>query len=283
MSDYISSELIDEIFTRLPVKSLLRFRTLSKSICARISSPDFIRKHALQSPPKYLIRHRYFDCHENFDYYTVHSEDQLPLRNSGGYNDETTFKFPYRDTFKIGGSCNGILCVYEKAAYSYYFVLWNPSIRRKLTLPEVPFEDPIGSDKVSVGFGFDSLNNDYKIVWFSIAEYRLPSVLASDNSWIWVLREEHDDTSCWSVYSESHGDVYKRERDKFYELSTTGDFLLQNYYTTPEVYNLETETKALQMRIEDSPNVEIEKYVESLELLGAGLLGKGKAAIFCSN
>nr|GFA56407.1 hypothetical protein [Tanacetum cinerariifolium] len=58
MSDYLCSELILEIFKRLPTKSLLRFRSVSKSLCFSISSPEFIRAHTLLTPPKVLIRHR---------------------------------------------------------------------------------------------------------------------------------------------------------------------------------------------------------------------------------
>lgn len=111
MSDYTRNELILEIFKRLPTKSLLRFRSVSKSLCSTIYSPEFIRTHMLQSPPKVLIRHRYAPDYK--DFYTLHSEDQLPMRHSGRYNDETTFEVPYNHYYNIVGSCNGIICVYE--------------------------------------------------------------------------------------------------------------------------------------------------------------------------
>ncbi|CAI9285752.1 unnamed protein product [Lactuca saligna] len=46
--------------------------------------------------------------------------------------------------------------------------LWNPSIRRKLTLPDCPRRC---SSVVEIGFGFDSITDDYKIVSISNPEY----------------------------------------------------------------------------------------------------------------
>ncbi|KAJ0595206.1 putative F-box domain-containing protein [Helianthus annuus] len=41
----LPSEIIEDIFSRLPVKSILRFRTLSKSWLSRISDPSFTNLH----------------------------------------------------------------------------------------------------------------------------------------------------------------------------------------------------------------------------------------------
>ncbi|KAI3715073.1 hypothetical protein L6452_22040 [Arctium lappa] len=174
MSDYVCEELIAEIFGRLPPKSLLRFRSLSKSWCSRIVSPDFICAHASQSRKilqKILIRHRIF-C-ENGDVEevcTLHSENRLPLCPTSGYVGITPVDFPSNHS-DIVGSCNGILCLFD---HEIGIILWNPSIRRKLIVPHHPSlrDSSIEDTRVAVGFGFDPLTDDYKIVRIPYIKYK---------------------------------------------------------------------------------------------------------------
>ncbi|KAI3524428.1 hypothetical protein L1887_03083 [Cichorium endivia] len=114
--------------------------------------------HTFRWPEKLLIRHRKYPSKE--DYYTLHSEDQLPLCPRRGYVGITPVKFPYKQSFKIVGSCNGILCLFEYGN-TRNISLWNPSIRRKLPVPGCP---QIFATRIHFGFGFDPINNDYKIV-----------------------------------------------------------------------------------------------------------------------
>ncbi|KAL4555113.1 hypothetical protein LXL04_037724 [Taraxacum kok-saghyz] len=147
MSNYLCEELIDEIFTRLPSKTLLRFRSLSKSLWSCISSPGFIRMHTFRSPQKICFRHVMND-EERSSFYTLHGEDELPL------------------------------CLCPQRGY-IGFSLWNPSIRRKLNVPQCPQRsDPLLE---GIGFGFDPLNDDYKIVWFSCAK-------GKENSYVYAMK-----------------------------------------------------------------------------------------------
>ncbi|KAJ0647666.1 putative F-box domain-containing protein [Helianthus annuus] len=143
MSCDLCEELIIEIFTRLPVKSLLRFRSVSKSLCACIGSPDFIRLHTLRSQEKVMFVHRvcskgpHYPLHtrgqHHFNYmYTLHSRGQLPR---DPYIGVRAAEYPFRE-FSIVGSSNGIICLHE---YGNGINLWNPSIRRKVTVHDRPF------------------------------------------------------------------------------------------------------------------------------------------------
>ncbi|KAK9079573.1 hypothetical protein SSX86_001246 [Deinandra increscens subsp. villosa] len=167
MSNDLSEELFVEIFSRLPSKPLLRFRSLSKWSYARIGSPDFIRLHTLRSKNKVIFMHttfcqnHYIDHPKEPDVYTLHSEDQLPYDH---HIYKTRVHHPFKD-YKIIGSCNGILCIYERGnrRNGSTISLWNPSIRRKLTVP-VPHFDHDTSD---FGFGYDPVIEDYKILKLS--------------------------------------------------------------------------------------------------------------------
>nr|XP_043624580.1 F-box/kelch-repeat protein At3g06240-like [Erigeron canadensis] len=158
MSDYLPHELVVKIFTKLPVKSLLRFRSLSKSWCALISSPDFIRKYTLglvQTSQKVLIMNNVMG---GKDIYTLHEEDRLPLSSGEGYQGVTAVEYP-RVEVQIAGSCNGILCLVDMALR---MCLWNFSVRRQVMIPKHPLRSR--SSNMTVGFGFDRIANDYKIM-----------------------------------------------------------------------------------------------------------------------
>ncbi|CAI9295094.1 unnamed protein product [Lactuca saligna] len=131
MPDYVCEELIVEIFTGLPPKSLLRFRSLSKSLYTCISSPGFIRLHTFRSPQKIRF------THENIDNNKIA---------------EVVYTF--------------CVCVPNVDILTKnVLTLWNPSIRRKVRVLECPrsSELPLGG----IGFGFDPISDDYKIVWIS--------------------------------------------------------------------------------------------------------------------
>ncbi|CAI9265492.1 unnamed protein product [Lactuca saligna] len=180
MSSYLCEELILEIFTRLPSKSLLRFRSLSKSLYSIICSPDFIRMHTFKSPQKLLIKHRNHYKNEDIkNFYTLHSEDQLASCTSGGYLSITPTNIPYNRYSYIVGSCNGILCLCDYLKENHV-TLWNPSIRRNLNLADCPLSG------FRIGFGFDPITDDYKIV--SIPRYGGHSRRNAQSSFVYAMK-----------------------------------------------------------------------------------------------
>ncbi|XP_076929058.1 F-box/kelch-repeat protein At3g06240-like [Bidens hawaiensis] len=173
MSSYddLCEELIEEILARLPTKSLLRIRTVSKSLCACISSPGFIRLHTLRSPEKLMLVHDVYTDQgrerpsEHSNIYTLYSRSHLSYDDSDTDNtcmgSMTSVEYPFQD-FSVVGSCDGIVCLYK---YRTGINLWNPSIRRIVTVRDRPslstnherHWDPLG-------FGFDPVVDDYKIL-----------------------------------------------------------------------------------------------------------------------
>ncbi|KAL7607770.1 hypothetical protein Lser_V15G11458 [Lactuca serriola] len=159
MSDNLCQELMVEILTRLPPKSLLRFRSASKSLRSCIDSPDFIRKHTCRSRQRVLLIHKVKQTHKykryrDASFCTLHAKEQLPLPLSLC---TTLVVLPCRKATLLG-SCNGILLLYENGVIS----LWNPSIMRQLTLPDCPLQECFGG--MAIGLGFDPITDDNKVV-----------------------------------------------------------------------------------------------------------------------
>ncbi|KAM3356972.1 F-box/kelch-repeat protein like [Capsicum galapagoense] len=119
------ADLISEILFKLPLKSLLKFKSVSKSWLGLISSDN-----------KYYTRHRFM---LGFD---PRQLTWIFLRIN-----------PTNQSIKAVGSANGLICVV--ISYSDLF-LWNPSIRKfkKLPSPRIGF-------LYMYGFGYDELNDDY--------------------------------------------------------------------------------------------------------------------------
>lgn len=151
----IPMDVITDIFYRLPVKTLVRFKSLSKPCCSLIEHPDFVKAHLnrsieTRSNLNIILKglHLYsveFDALDN----AVPLE--YPLSNAAG-----------TEAF---GSCNGLLAlrVTEKN-----LILCNPSTRQFRRLPVSEIDPPPGesckSGYVFYGFGQDVKTNDYKVV-----------------------------------------------------------------------------------------------------------------------
>ncbi|KAL7610157.1 hypothetical protein Lser_V15G11461 [Lactuca serriola] len=191
MSDNLCEELMVEILTRLPPKSLLRFRSVSKSLCSCIdtciNSPDFIRMHTCRSPQRILLTHRVkrtlkYKRYRNAAFCTLHAKEQLPLPLSLC---TTPVVLPRRKATPHG-SCNGILllsdAVYGCGNGNGVISLWNPSIMRQLTLPDCPLRRCSGG--MAIGLGFDPITDDNKVV--SIPAYGNTRILKS--SFVYAMK-----------------------------------------------------------------------------------------------
>uniref|UniRef100_A0A5B6YQ60 F-box domain-containing protein n=1 Tax=Davidia involucrata TaxID=16924 RepID=A0A5B6YQ60_DAVIN len=178
----LPGEIMVEILSRLPVKSLIRFRCVCKSWYPLLTNPNFIIMHLNHSKfsttndsHKLVVR-----LHNRFTYFTVFSlYCGEPLSDS-----PVDLHIPFTaDIYDLGivGSCNGLLCVLLEQDT----VLWNPATRQFRFLPEL--ECPVWP--ISMGFGFHPNTDDYKFV--RIASYEdAPLMITqvevytfSSNSW----------------------------------------------------------------------------------------------------
>ncbi|XP_027120693.1 F-box protein CPR1-like [Coffea arabica] len=180
----IPDDLMIEILSRLPVKSLLKFRCVSKSLLALMSSPDFIRTHVRKNNEN--INHRVICC-VHCDEFGGSDLKEFPLKSA--LNEPVTratdIDYPKGydkiGSFKIVGSCNGLVCVTFPKKRSKNgelgILLWNPSMKKYRKLPK--FDTKLNSTIwhswfVACGYGYDESNDDYKVVAMLSVRYRQP-------------------------------------------------------------------------------------------------------------
>ncbi|XP_058767133.1 F-box/kelch-repeat protein At3g23880-like [Vicia villosa] len=163
-------DVISEILARLPVKSLLQFRCVSKSWKSLISDPKFAKKHLNLSTTRRLLCVSYDNPSYSF---ILNSYSLQSVFTDTNYN-LTRFKFPVdviseRYSHHLVGSCDGILCVANyriSPDFKPLVILWNPSIRKYKELPQ--FENPAELYRLwlrmTYGFGYDHVSHDYKLL-----------------------------------------------------------------------------------------------------------------------
>uniref|UniRef100_A0A7C9DLX3 Uncharacterized protein n=1 Tax=Opuntia streptacantha TaxID=393608 RepID=A0A7C9DLX3_OPUST len=144
--------LIEEVFPRLPVKSLLRYKSLSKQWNSIISSPQFTQLHLSHSSSQ--IRYLLIDAQGNLH---IHDNDDGLRRFEGQIQTD----FNARVTEPVG-SCNGLVCSAQGVRGSDYYFIWNPSTAQFRKIPS-PCNIPNDS-MIFRGFGYVSSIDDYKLV-----------------------------------------------------------------------------------------------------------------------
>ncbi|KAK1377759.1 F-box domain-containing protein [Heracleum sosnowskyi] len=178
---YVTDDLLNEILLRLPVKSLLRFKAVSKPWCSLISSPTFVISHysltmKMPGANQTLIGQNQI-CNNNTPFSLLHLGRFVVdhLESPFPRHDVLTFY----NSFGIIGCVKGIVCfsvakhddIHERFTHIY---LWNPAIKRSKLI----FPDNIYSNRrnwrdyeiyptrrlVALGFGFDPIENDFKVV-----------------------------------------------------------------------------------------------------------------------
>ena len=156
-------ELIEDILSRLPVKTLLRLRCVCKSWKSLISDPRFVERHLrMSNADPNFTHHRIILCSftPNFAIRTcsVHSLfNNIPTS-------AIELKYPLKlpDWYpQLVGSCDGLLCF---ATGEDRILLWNPSTRIFKESPCLKQKNTKPGSFTVFGFGYDHLNDAYKVV-----------------------------------------------------------------------------------------------------------------------
>ncbi|GKB65287.1 putative F-box domain-containing protein [Tanacetum coccineum] len=145
MEAMVMFDVVEEILLRLPVKDLLRCKSVCKSWYSLISSPSFIKIHEK------------FICNKDHK-----NNKQLGNRRIAMIR-KYTFTNGHHDALYIEGSSNGLVCI--ASIYNRLF-LTNPSTRefRELHKPPKPILPKDVSYARCYGFGYDSSTDDYKLM-----------------------------------------------------------------------------------------------------------------------
>jgi len=164
--DVLPPEILTEILSRFPVKSLLRFRSTSKSLKSMIDSHNFINLHLKNSPNRsfiLLLKSNIYQIEDDFSNFTTAVPLNHPFKRNSSNID-------------LVGSCNGLLAIskgeialrHPKAASE--IAIWNPNTRKHHIIPFLPLpitpRSPSDMNRyLSLhGFGFDPLSGYYKLL-----------------------------------------------------------------------------------------------------------------------
>ncbi|KAH0699600.1 hypothetical protein KY284_013815 [Solanum tuberosum] len=150
----LDDEILGVIFSRLPVKTLLRLKCLSKRYCNLISSPWFITLH----------RKRFSSDPDNHCIFVQTGKINRLIRTQNPGN-LIKLNEPCRTNYTVIGSINGLICLVTNIASRQMICLWNPSINQYKMFP-VHSENPKKTRKcdVSMGFGYEKGSDDYKVL-----------------------------------------------------------------------------------------------------------------------
>lgn len=133
------------ILARLPVKSLVRFKSVCKPWNNLVSNPKFVKIHSdlfPQSPKTFSAQPHVLKC------------SILGLEPTKLDLDNTVEFFLE--------SCNGLICM-GRPLFTKEVVLWNPATRLWKCLPHSKADFGV-ADMVSLGFGCNHDGDDFKVV-----------------------------------------------------------------------------------------------------------------------
>ncbi|KAL3642381.1 hypothetical protein CASFOL_013196 [Castilleja foliolosa] len=160
-NNVLPEELMLCILTKLPVKTIVRFKSVCKPWYHLFSTPEFKKLHQAQfsSDPK----NQYFIVHR-FNNYCVEPKNQFTIFNiEYGPKKPTILNHPFAHAqytwMGTVGCCNGLVCLRS----GQWIVLWNPATKMSKTFRLKDYEH---FEEVSIGFGYDAIGDDFKVVIF---------------------------------------------------------------------------------------------------------------------
>ncbi|KAJ4828212.1 hypothetical protein Tsubulata_043068 [Turnera subulata] len=152
----LPSVIVEEILAMLPIKSIHRFRQLSKSWSSLLVSSEFQKLRTNNSTPPETNLEKILQCSAVNGGYVIESLGCL-----GDGEDPVRLQFPTDKFVWFWGSCNGLVCVTVPDFQSgvVEIVVWNPFTGIYRKLQDIDHDRRI----CACGFGYDSVADDYKV------------------------------------------------------------------------------------------------------------------------
>ncbi|XP_010317339.1 F-box/kelch-repeat protein At3g23880-like [Solanum lycopersicum] len=182
----LNDEILGVIFSRLPVKTLMRLKCLYKDYSMLISSPWFIN----------LYSKRFSSIPDNHCIFVQTGEINrlIHIQNPGNL---IKLNEPCTTDYTVIGSINGLICLVTTIASGRMICIWNPAIEQYKMFP-VHNDDPEKTRKcyIGMGFGYDKDSDDYKVM--RILSYKKGGPLT-------ILEIYSTNSECWKeVKSNRH-------------------------------------------------------------------------------
>ncbi|KAJ0513890.1 putative F-box domain-containing protein [Helianthus annuus] len=162
MSDVpMPPDVLAQILSWLPVSSLLRFRSVSKSFRALIDSDYVISNHYNNSVQSNSSVNLIFGGDRSLHYLNLDTSDRYANVVNKIHN---PLYFAIFETV-ILGSCNGIVCLCTTEPDNE-IAFWNPVVRKfkKTRLSPAKCLEGVGRGVCVKGFGYDHVRDDFKVV-----------------------------------------------------------------------------------------------------------------------
>ncbi|KAI3725460.1 hypothetical protein L1987_65248 [Smallanthus sonchifolius] len=159
MSDNIPFEIQAQIIKNLPVKSLIQFRSVSKTWKSLIDSSDFVKHYSGQHTRMQHLVVTYDDPDRERKYVSIADDETLPQHKVSPTIPPLVSTLKYST---IIGTSHGLLCSYVDEPKGIA-VIWNLLIGKSVSV-DVPNIAPFGTFGTVVGFGVCPETMDPKIV-----------------------------------------------------------------------------------------------------------------------
>ncbi|XP_026451750.1 F-box protein At5g07610-like [Papaver somniferum] len=158
MTVYLSIDILEEILLRLPVKSLIVFKCVSKQWLSLISNPSFARRHSLQKLGRsvtglFVQDPSWLGLYGNaFVFLDESKRNNVISKSFNPYAKSLPCPIDFRR--RTIQSCNGLLCC-KTSHNNPTFYVYNPSTNHHKILPRSPFKKDGFKSFCSVSLAFD--------------------------------------------------------------------------------------------------------------------------------
>ncbi|XP_004309368.1 PREDICTED: F-box/kelch-repeat protein At3g23880-like [Fragaria vesca subsp. vesca] len=286
MSDYLPGGIILEILRRLPIKSVIHCCLVCRSWKSLIESSTHLRRKVqpnnqnepyflLLKPPSQSLNWSLWDLGE---YITIENP----------YRHLTESVFPRNENkiivnnFNVVGTCNGLVCfAFDFKYYGSTAVIWNPSIRKYVSLPWRRISNPKNGSVFNIAsyaFGYDSRTKDYKVLR-TVSDFGRETEVWSLARGTWkILRRPKDfpsrgDNVRYAFVNGAVHWVHHRRRDQKDDAIVDTSIVLFDMST--ELYR-ETRMMPEDLR---GKQCHISRYMESIGLFTGTVLESNKSSI----